>query len=119
MSGAISVEFSARNGEVEFKEESVTLKNVDEFFDFVAPQGGCESIPSEVDEIQMVFLPPAASADRHALANEHVSVQLGMVVFSGPLQEISETLGALLERAGQGKLSESFLTVSGVKRHQH
>ena len=51
----LTVEFSAKNGDIEFKEESVPIHSPDELFDFVAPGGGCERIPDEVDEIQFVF----------------------------------------------------------------
>lgn len=114
MSGVITVEFSAKNGDIEFKEESVALNSVDEFFEFVAPGGDCESIPSEVDEIQMIFLSPEHPNAQNPLADERVSLQLGMVVLSGPFSEISQTMSALLERAGRGELSDSFMTVAGV-----
>ena len=114
MSGIISVEFSAKNGDIEFKEDSVALKSVEEFFDFIAPGGGCDSIPSEVDEIQMLFLPPEHPNTRNPLADQRVSLQLGMVVFSGPLAEISQTMSVLIDKAGRGELSDTFLTVIGA-----
>ena len=64
----LTVEFSAKNGDIEFKEESVPIHSPDELFDFVAPGGGCERIPDEVDEIQMVFLPPEHPNTKNAIA---------------------------------------------------
>ena len=55
----ISVEFSAKAAGKEFKEESVTFHDHEELFDFIGPGGGCEKIPDEVDEIQLVFLQPS------------------------------------------------------------
>jgi len=61
MKPILTVEFSARNGQLEIKEESVPLHSPEEFFEFVAPGGGCETIPDEVNEIRMVFLSARAS----------------------------------------------------------
>ena len=53
----LTVEFHAKDRGVEFEEESVTLHSPEELFKFVAPGGGCETIPDEVGEIRMVFVP--------------------------------------------------------------
>ena len=45
MKPILTVEFSARDGEQEIKEESVPLHSPEELFEFVAPGGGCETIP--------------------------------------------------------------------------
>jgi hypothetical protein len=37
-----------------------------------------------------------------------------MVLFNGPLSEITNTAEQILDRAGRGELSKSFLTVIGV-----
>jgi len=39
-----------------------------------------------------------------------------MVVFYGPLSEITTTAEQILDRAGRGELSSSFLAVIGVAR---
>ena len=57
MKPILTVEFHAKDRGVEFEEENVTLHSPEELFEFVSPGGGCESIPNEVDEIRMVFMP--------------------------------------------------------------
>ena len=116
MKPVISVEFSARAGDVEFKEESVSFHSPDELFAYVAPGGGCEGIPDEVDEIQMVFLPPAHPNRQNPISDVPVTVELGMVFFTGPLAEIVQVLNQLMDRAGRGELSESFSRVIGAAR---
>ena len=108
------VEFHAKDKDVEFEEESVTLHSPEELFEFVAPGGGCEAIPNEVGEIRMVFLPPEHPNTQNLIADLPVTLQLGMVFFYGPLSEITNTAGQILDRAGRGELSRSFLTVIGV-----
>lgn len=116
MKPVISVEFSARAGDVEFKEESVSFHSPDELFTYVAPGGGCEGIPDEVDEIQMVFLPPAHPNTQNPIADVPVTVELGMVFFTGPLAEIVQVLDQLMDKAGRGELSDSFARVIGAAR---
>jgi hypothetical protein len=110
----LTVEFHAKGQDMEFDEESVTLNSTEELFSFVAPGGGCETIPDEVSEIRMVFLPPQHPNTRNPIADLPVTLQLGMVFFNGPLSEISSTTEQILDRAGRGELSESFLTVIGM-----
>jgi hypothetical protein len=43
-----------------------------------------------------------------------VTLQLGMVFFSGPLSEVARTVQELLDKAGRRELSESFLLVIGL-----
>jgi len=114
MKPVITVEFTARAGDQNFKEESVPLHSPEEFFTYVAPGGGCESIPSEVDEIQMVFLPPSNPNTQNPIADLHTTLQMGMVFFNGPLSEIAQTAEQIIDKAGRGELSQSFLTVIGA-----
>jgi len=114
MKPILTVEFHARDRDIEFDEESVTLHSPEELFGFVAPGGGCESIPDEVGEIRMIFLPPEHPNVQNPIADLPATLQLGMVFFSGPLAEITETVGQILDRAGRGELSRSFLKVIGV-----
>jgi hypothetical protein len=114
MKPILTVEFSAKTGDSEFKEESVPLHNPEEFFAFVAPGGGCEKIPDEVGEIRMMFFPPGHKNIRNPLADIPVTLQLGMVFFNGPLSEVVQTADQLLEKAGRGELSAAFLKVIGV-----
>ena len=113
MQPGISVEFTAKAAGQEFKEESVTFHNHEELFEFIAPGGGCEKIPDEVDEIQMVFLQPAHLNTDNPLADKRVTLELGMVILTGPLSEIIQAVEHLLDKAGRGELSKSFLTVIG------
>ena len=85
---AITVEFTAKSGDQEFKEESVTFHTSEEFFAFVAPGGGCDAIPNEVSEIQMVFLQPEHANTQNPIADKRVTLELGMVFLTGPLAEI-------------------------------
>ena len=113
MSAVISVEFTAKAGEVEFKEENVSFHNPEELFAFVAPNGGCDSIPDEVEEIQMVFLQPEHPNTQNPLADKRVTLELGMVFITGPLSEIIQTAEQIVDKAGRGELSASFLRVIG------
>jgi hypothetical protein len=114
MQPMFAVEYRIKVGGEELREESVPLHGPEEMFAFVAPGGGCERIPSEVEEIRMMFLPPQHPNVRNPLADIAVTLQLGMVFLSGPLSEVVQTAENLLDRAGRGELSGSFLKVIGV-----
>jgi len=114
MTSVFSVEFTAKAGDVEFKEENVTFHNPQELFSFVAPGGGCDAIPDEVSEIQMVFLQPQHPNTQNPIADRRVTLELGRVFLTGPLAEIVQTAEQLIDRAGRGELSESFLRVIHV-----
>ena len=113
MQPSITVEFAAEAGKVEFKEESVSFHNPEELFAFIAPGGDCEKIPDEVDEIQMVFLKPTHPNVDNPLADKRVMLEMGMVYLTGPLSEVIQTANQILDKAGRGELSTSFLTVIG------
>jgi hypothetical protein len=115
MKPVITVEFSAKAGDEQFKEESVTLHSPEEFFAFVAPSGGCESIPDEVVEIKMFFLPPEHHNTQNPIADLNATLQLGIVFFTGPLSEVAQIAEQLLDKAGRGELSESFMKVIGAE----
>lgn len=114
MKPILTVEFTAKGDEVEFREESVALHSPEELFSFVAPGGGCELIPDEVDEVRMIFTPTEHANTEDPVAGLPATLQLGMVLFNGPLAEIASTAGQLLEKSGRGELSESFLKVIGT-----
>jgi hypothetical protein len=114
MKPILTVEFSAKAGDIDFKEESVPIHSPEELFAFVAPGGGCEKIPDEVDEIQMVFLAPSHPNRKNPIADVPATLELGMVFFTGPLSEISQTIEQLIDKAGRGELSYSFLKVIGI-----
>ncbi len=110
----MTIEFTVKSDDNDFKEESVTFNNHEELFAYVAPGGGCESMPSDVDEIQMVFLSPEHPNKENPIADIHATLELGMVFLSGPLAEIAETTEEIIDRAGRGELSEAFKTVIGA-----
>ena len=110
----ITVEFSIKAGEVEFKEESISFHSPEELFAFVAPGSDCDAIPDEVDEIQMFFLQPEHPNTQNPIADKRVTLELGMVFLTGPLSEIVQTAEQLIDKAGRGELSASFLKVINV-----
>lgn len=114
MNPILSVEFTVQAPDGEFKEESVAIHNPEELFAFVAPGGGCEQIPTEVGEINMVFLRPPHANVSNPIADTKVTLQLGMVFLTGPLAEIVQTAQEVLDKAGRGELSPSFLAVIGA-----
>ena len=114
MKPIITVEFSAKAGDEEYKEESVPLHSTEELFAFVAPNGGCESIPDDVAEIKMVFLPPQHPNTQNPIADLKSTLQIGMVFFTGPLSEIAQVSEQILDKAGRGELAESFMKAIGA-----
>lgn len=114
MKPVLTVEFHARGGEVEFEEESVAFHSSEELLAFVAPGGGCETIPDEVSEIRMVFLAPEHPNEQNPVADLPASLQLGMVVFNGPLSGITTMLEQILDRSGRGELSSAFKAAIGL-----
>ena len=112
----ITVEFSVKAGDQELKEESVVFHNPEELFAFVAPGGGCDAIPDEVSEIQIVFLQPEHPNTQNPIADKRVTLELGMVFLTGPLGEIVQTAEQLIDKAGRGELTDSFLKVIHFSR---
>ena len=113
MNPILTVEFKATQHGEDFYEESVPLHSPEELFAFIAPGGGCEKIPDEVTEIQMVFMSPEHANEQNPVADKQVTLELGMVYLTGPLAEIVQTADMLLDKAGRGELSPSFMTVIG------
>lgn len=113
MKPILAVEFSVKAGEYEFKEESVTFHSPEEFFDFIAPGGGCEKIPDEVEEIRVIFLPPEHPNAQNPIADLNAMLQLHMLIFTGPMAEIIQVGERILDKAGRGELSQSFLSAIG------
>jgi hypothetical protein len=114
MKPIIMIEFNAKTNSVSFEEESVPIHSPEELFAFVAPGGGCETIPDEVDEIQIVFLSPEHPNARNPIADVKVTLELGMVFITGPLSEVGQAIEMLIDRAGRNELSSSFLEVAGI-----
>ncbi|MEN8711185.1 MAG: hypothetical protein ABF326_03190 [Arenicellales bacterium] len=111
MKPILTVEFKATQNGQDFYEESVPLQSPEELFEFVAVGGGCDNIPDEVNEIQMLFMAPEHANTQNPIADKQVTLELGMVYITGPLSEIVQTAEKLLDKAGRGELSESFLKV--------
>jgi len=116
MNPILSVEFTVQAADGQFKEESVAIHSPEEFFAYVAPGGGCETIPSEVGEINILFLKPAHANASNPIADLGSTLQLGMVFLTGPLAEIVQIAEEILDKAGRNELSGSFLTVIGCKQ---
>lgn len=114
MNPIMTVEFSVKTNVAEIKEESVPLHNPEELFDFVAPGGGCEKIPNEVSEIQMVFLNPEHPNTTNPIADKRVTLQFGIVFLTGPLSDILQTMEQLIDKAGRNEISDSFLKVIDI-----
>lgn len=111
----ITIEFSLSTGDRNYKEDAVALHTPEDLFRFVAPGGGCESMPDDVDEIQLVFMSPEHPNTQNPIADIRGTLQLGMVFLTGPLAEILQTAEEIIDKAGRGELSDSFLTVIGAK----
>jgi hypothetical protein len=101
-------------GGPECKEESVSFHNPAELFAFIAPGGDCDKIPDEVAEIQMIFLQPEHPNTQNPVADKAVTLELGMVYLTGPLAEVTQTAELLIDKAGRGELSNSFLKIINV-----
>jgi len=114
MKPIITIEFKGKTESFDFAEESVSIHSPDELFAFVAPGGGCERIPNEVDEIQIVFLPPAHPNTKNPIADRPATLELGMVYLTGPLAEVSQAVETLIDKGGRGELSRTFLKVTGI-----
>ena len=111
MKPILTVEFKATQDGQDIYEESVPLQSPEELFEFVAVGGGCDNIPDEVNEIQMLFMTPEHANKLNPIADKQVTLELGMIYITGPLSEIVQTADMLLDKAGRGELSESFLKV--------
>lgn len=114
MKPAFTIEFRARSGRFDFEEESVTLDSPDEVLAFVAPGGGCESVPDAVDEIHISLLHPLRDEADTSIDLLQATLQVGMVFVSGPLAQVTETLERLRAADRAGQLSQAFRTVIGA-----
>jgi hypothetical protein len=110
----ITIEFNLNAEGRNFKEDTVALHTAEELFEYVAPGGGCESMPDDVDEIQLVFLSPEHPNKQNPIADIRGTLQLGIVFLTGPLAEILQTAEEIIDKAGRGELSKAFLTVIGA-----
>ena len=110
----ITLEFMVKNGDKTVKEDSVTFGSPEELFEYIAPGGGCEKMPSDLGEIQMIFLPPEHPNITNPIADKRATLQLGIVLFTGPLSTIVQISQDIIDKVGRAELSEAFLSVIGV-----
>lgn len=111
----VTIEFNVKSGDTTFKEDSVTFDSAEELFDYVAPGGDCENMPSDLGEIQMLFTSPQHPDTMNSIADKRVTLQLGMVFLTGPLSTIVHISQEIIDKTKRGELSEAFLTVIGIK----
>ncbi|MDH5447245.1 MAG: hypothetical protein OEY52_16985 [Gammaproteobacteria bacterium] len=110
----ISLEFTAKAGEREFKEESITFRNPTELFQFVRPGGGCEKIADDVTEIQMVLLPYPDEISVGPMDDLPVTLEMGMVFLTGPMSDVVQVSQQLLGKAVRDELSPNFMKIIGL-----
>lgn len=110
----VTIEFNVRKGGQSFTEDSVTLRNAEELFDYVAPGGGCERMSDSVGEIQMIFLPPEHPNASNPIADKRVTLQVGMVLLTGPFATIVQVSEEIIDKVGRGELSHAFMAVIGA-----
>ena len=110
----ITVEFNVKKGDKSFKEDSVTLCSAEELFEYVAPGGGCENMPDSLGEIQMIFVSPEHPNTLNPIADKRVTLQLGMVLLTGPFATIVQISEEIIDKVGRAELSDAFLSVIGV-----
>lgn len=110
----ITLEFMVKDGDKTFKEESVSFGTPEELFEYISPGGGCENMPSDLGEIQMIFLPGKHPNITNPIADKRVTLQLGIVLITGPLSTIVQISEQIIDKVGRAELSEAFLSVIGA-----
>lgn len=108
----ITIEFMVNTGDQSFKEDSVTFASAEELFEYIAPGGGCESMPSDLGEIRMIFLPPEHPNITNPVADKRATLQLGIVLITAPLATIVQVSQEIIDKVGRGELSEAFLAAA-------
>ena len=107
----ISIEFIVKDGDQTFKEDSVTFASAEELFEYIAPGGGCEKMPSDLGEIRMIFLPPQHPNITNPIADKRATLQLGIVLITASLATIVQISQEIIDKVGRAELSEAFLAV--------
>jgi len=108
----INIEFIVKNGDRSLKEDSVTFASAEELFEYISPGGGCESMPSDLDEIRMIFLPPQHPNITNPIADERVTLQMGIILITAPLATIVQISQEIIDKVGRAELSEAFLAAA-------
>jgi hypothetical protein len=105
----ITIEFIVKNGDESFKEDSVSFATPEELFEYIAPGGGCERMPSDLGEIRMIFLPPKHPNIPNQIADMRATLQLGIVLITAPLSTIVQVSQEIIDKVGRAEVSEAFL----------
>jgi hypothetical protein len=108
----ITIEFIVKNGDESFKEDSVSFATPEELFEYIAPGGGCEGMPSDLGEIRMIFLPPKHPNITNPVADMRATLQLGIVLITGPLSTIVQVSQEIIDKVGRAEISEAFLAAA-------
>jgi hypothetical protein len=72
-------------------------------------------MPSDLSEIQLILQSPEHPNVINPLADKRVTLQLGLVLITGPLSEIIAVSQQLMDKMGRGELSEAFLAAAHVQ----
>lgn len=75
---------------------------------FISPGGGCEKIPDGVDELKVIVNRPMADPVDRSLAFQGAYLEMGGVILSGNLQQVTEVAQKLIEFSGSSRMSEAF-----------
>lgn len=110
----ITIEFAVKDGDRTIKQDSVSLESPAQLFEFIAPGGDCEKMPSDLSEIQFILQSPEHPNVINPLADKRVTLQLGLVLITGSLSEILLVSQELVDKMGRGELSEAFLAAACV-----
>ena len=105
----ITIEFTVKNGDDNFTEDSVTFATPEEMFDYISPGGGCEDMPDDLGEIRMIFLPPEHANTANPVADKRATLQMGIVLITAPLSTIVQISEEIVDRVGRGEISGDFL----------
>ena len=105
----ITIEFTVKSGDDSFREDSVTFATPEEMFAYIAPGGGCETMPDDLGEIRMIFLPPQHANVTNPVADKRATLQIGIVLLSASLATLVQISGEIIDKVGRGEISEAFL----------
>lgn len=105
----VTIEFTVKEGDNSFKEDSISFAGTEEMFAYISPGGGCEDLPSDLAEIRMIFLPPKHPNITNPVADMRATLQLGVVLITAPLSQIGQISGEIIDKVGRAEISEAFL----------
>jgi hypothetical protein len=111
---SITIEFMVNTGDESFKEDSVSFATPEELFEYIAPGGGCEAMPSDLGEIRLIFLPPKHPNITNPVADNRATLQLGIVLITAPLATIVQVSQEIIDKVGRAELSEAFLAAAHI-----